>query len=91
MSLNVLRWGVLTTGVVYGFTHNRTLQARAAESARHEAFARRERLIADARAEYARLHPRPAPAAGAPTTDVDSPDFDPVKLIDWAVHHLPAA
>lgn len=90
MSYNVLRWSVLATGVAYGFMHDRTLQSKAVEAKKQKAYDNRVHLIAEAKAEYAKLHAKP-PTAGAPTTDPASPDFDPVKLIDWAVQSLPAA
>ncbi|GMM53324.1 F1F0 ATP synthase subunit E [Starmerella bacillaris] len=89
MSFNVLRWTVLSGGIFYGFIHNNSLKKEADKEAWQHKVDNRRKLISEARAEYARLHPKPV-IEGAPTTDVDSPDFDPVKVIDWAVKHIEA-
>ncbi|GAB5585708.1 F1F0 ATP synthase subunit e [Umbelopsis nana] len=77
--VNVGRWSALGLGVLYGFTHNRSLHKLEAENKIKHEYERKERLIEQARAEYAKLHAMPD--AGAVVTDVDSPNFDLEKFI----------
>ncbi|CAN6652642.1 ATP synthase subunit e, mitochondrial [Trichomonascus vanleenenianus] len=79
-TLRVLKWSFLGAGVVYGFWHNRTLAAQA-ETKRFDAeWARKEKLIADAKAAYAKKNSTSTP--GDLITDVNDPNFDLEKLID---------
>lgn len=80
--LNVARWSALAGGVVYGFVHNHTLASEAAEHREEAALKKKEQLIAEAKKEWLKLHPKPVSTDG-PTADFDSPDFDAAKLIDW--------
>ncbi|BFZ53612.1 F1F0 ATP synthase subunit e, mitochondrial [Savitreella phatthalungensis] len=52
-AVNVLRWGALAFGLVYGFTHNAALQRSAEEKRVNEQYSHRESLIAKAKAAYA--------------------------------------
>lgn len=88
---NVARWSVFTGGIVYGFLHNRTLVHEAAEYRESAAFKKQEKLIKEAKAEWLKLHPKPAPSTDGPVTDLDSPEFDPVKVIDWSIKNLEKA
>ncbi|CAO3658388.1 unnamed protein product [Umbelopsis vinacea] len=77
--VNVGRWSALGLGVLYGFTHNRSLQKLEAENKIKHEYERKERLIDQARAEYVKLNAKPTD--GAVVTDVDSPNFDLEKFI----------
>jgi len=82
--LNVARWSALAGGVAYGFIHNRTLASEAAEHKEAAALKKHEKLLAEAKQEWLKLHPKPAASSSeGPTADFDSPDFDAAKLIDW--------
>lgn len=51
-------------GVLYGFTHNRSLHKLEAENKIKHEYERKERLIDQARAEYAKLNAKPTDGAG---------------------------
>ncbi|QPH00538.1 hypothetical protein C2857_004247 [Epichloe festucae Fl1] len=76
--VNVLRWSALAVGVFYGFSHQRTIYAsQRAEHDKHE-YERKQKLIDQAKAEYAKEH---APASTATAKngavfDVNDPKFD---------------
>lgn len=86
-TLKVLKWGALGGGVVYGFMHNRTL-AKNTESKRfNDEWARKEKLIEEAKAKYAELN-KPKDTGNGPVTNPDDPNFDAEKLIDHAIKQL---
>lgn len=87
---NVARWSVFSVGIAYGFLHNRTLANRAAERHEAAAFKRQSKLVEEAKKEWLKLHPKPVASSDSPVTDLESPDFDPVKLIDWKIKQLDA-
>lgn len=75
--LQVLRWSALGAGVVYGFVHNRSLKSAAEAKKADNEYAQKEKLIAQAKAKYAELHPKPAtPAASTGAVNFDDPKFD---------------
>jgi F-type H+-transporting ATP synthase subunit e len=80
-TVNVLRWSALAVGVFYGFSHQRTITAsQRAEHDRHE-YEQKQKLINQAKAEYAKIkNPSPA-AADDGTLDISSPKFDLEKLL----------
>lgn len=62
MQLQVLRWSALAVGVFYGFSHQRTITAtQRVEHDKHE-YNKKQKLIDQAKAEYAK-QTRPAAAA----------------------------
>ncbi|KAK9379657.1 ATP synthase E chain-domain-containing protein [Kockiozyma suomiensis] len=79
-ALNVFRWTALGAGVVYGAVHSFSLAS--ARKAKHAAddWAHKEALIAQAKAEYAKLHPKPA-TTGA-VLDLSDPNFDYAKYLE---------
>lgn len=74
-TLNVLRWSALGAGVVYGFVHNRTLYSQAEKKVADAQFKKQEKLIDQAKAEWARLHPAPVASTGV-VTDISDDKFD---------------
>ena len=80
-TVNVLRWSALAAGVFYGFSHQRTITVtQKAEHERHE-YENKQKLINQAKAEYAKLkNPTPASADDG-TTDPSNPKFDLEKLL----------
>ncbi|KAG2183333.1 hypothetical protein INT43_006338 [Umbelopsis isabellina] len=78
--VNVGRWSALGLGVLYGFTHNRSLHKLESKNKVEQEYERKERLIEQARLEYAKKHFKPT-SSEALVTDVDSPDFDFEKFI----------
>ncbi|KAK7204987.1 ATP synthase E chain-domain-containing protein [Myxozyma melibiosi] len=80
----VFRWTALGAGVIYGAAHSFSItSARKAKHAADE-WAHKEALIAQAKAEYAKLHPKPVAAAGA-TLDLSDPNFDYAKFLESAL------
>ncbi|KAM0424757.1 hypothetical protein ACHAPT_010067 [Fusarium lateritium] len=79
--VNVLRWSALGVGVFYGFTHQRAItSAQRAEHAQHE-YEKKEKLIQQAKAEFAKQKNPTAASADSVITDPADPKFDLEKLL----------
>lgn len=50
----VLRWGALTFGIFYGFTHQTAISSKDKIAAEKHDYERKEKLISDARAAWAK-------------------------------------
>lgn len=63
--LQVLRWSALAFGVFYGFSHQRTITAT--QKAQHEKqeWESKQKVIDQAKAEYAKKHPQPAASSNS--------------------------
>ncbi|KAJ2971290.1 hypothetical protein NQ176_g7766 [Zarea fungicola] len=87
--VNVLRWSALAAGVFYGFSHQRTITAgQKANHSKHE-YEKKQKLIDEAKAEYAKQK-NPAPAAKDNViTDVNSPQFDLEKFLTKVAQENP--
>ncbi|KAI8882485.1 hypothetical protein K501DRAFT_285871 [Backusella circina FSU 941] len=66
---NVGRWSALAFGLIYGYTHNISLQKQADEKHAQQEYHRKELLIEQAKAAYAKQQAAPA---GAVTEAVSS-------------------
>lgn len=76
MFLQVLRWSALAFGVFYGFSHQRTIYAsQKAQHDKHE-WDQKQKLIDQAKAEYAKLKKPATPAGGDEGTSRER-DYDP--------------
>ncbi|KAM0714892.1 hypothetical protein Q7P37_009357 [Cladosporium fusiforme] len=73
--VNVLRWGALTFGVFYGFTHQTALSSRDKIAAEKHDYERKEKLISDAKAAWAKKN-APAGSGSGLVTDPNDPKFD---------------
>ena len=74
----VLRWSALGLGLFYGIYHQASISAKDRfENAKRE-YKHKEDLISQAKAEWARLHAKDAPAAtpSGETADPQSPNAD---------------
>ncbi|KAK1240790.1 hypothetical protein MKX07_006223 [Trichoderma sp. CBMAI-0711] len=79
--VNVLRWSALAFGVFYGFSHQRTITAtQRAQHAQHE-YEQKQKLIEQAKAEYAKKKAPAAASGNDAATDVNSPEFDLEKYL----------
>ncbi|KAG0171172.1 hypothetical protein DFQ28_000402 [Apophysomyces sp. BC1034] len=80
--VNVGRWSALAFGLVYGYTHNASLQKQEQQKKQQLDYHRKEQLIEEARAAYIKhkLAPTSVPVAKE-SVDVESPDFDFEKFI----------
>ncbi|KAI8340310.1 ATP synthase E chain-domain-containing protein [Chlamydoabsidia padenii] len=75
--VNVGRWSALAFGLVYGFTHNISLNKQAEEQQKQAAYHRQEDLIAQAKVAYAKQKLIKVDASPATVElDFENPDFD---------------
>ncbi|KAI8150244.1 ATP synthase E chain-domain-containing protein, partial [Fennellomyces sp. T-0311] len=75
------RWSALAIGLVYGYSHNASLQKQEDAKKQQLEYERQEKLIEKARLAYAaKKNPTPAVTA-VETVDIESPDFDFEKFI----------
>ncbi|KAK9478766.1 ATP synthase E chain-domain-containing protein [Lipomyces japonicus] len=79
----VFRWSALTAGVVYGAVHSYSLSAAKEQKHAADEWAKKEALIAQAKAEYRKLHPAPA-ASSSSAVDFSDPNFDLAKYLESA-------
>ncbi|EHK41086.1 uncharacterized protein TrAtP1_004493 [Trichoderma atroviride] len=80
--VNVFRWSALAFGVFYGFSHQRTITTtQRAQHAQHE-YEQKQKLIDQAKAEYAKKKNPSVASADDVVTDVNSPNFDLEKLLE---------
>lgn len=79
-----MRWTALGFGVLYGFSHQRTIyKHNKVEEAKRE-YERKQILIAQAKAEWARIHP-PPPSTDNIIRDPEDPRFSlETFLTDYA-------
>ncbi|KAI8991249.1 ATP synthase E chain-domain-containing protein [Mycotypha africana] len=77
---NVGRWSALAVGLFYGYTHDKSLHKDAELKKVEAEYRRKERLIEQARLEFAKKQAGAAAQTPATTDkinfDVDSPEFD---------------
>ncbi|KAL6908701.1 ATP synthase E chain domain-containing protein [Trichoderma evansii] len=79
--VNVFRWSALAFGVFYGFSHQRTITTtQRAQHAQHE-YEQKQKLIDQAKAEYAKKKNPSVASADDVVTDVNSPEFDLEKFL----------
>ncbi|KAI5294979.1 hypothetical protein KEM52_002682 [Ascosphaera acerosa] len=82
----VLRWSALGAGLIYGFTHQCSLDSQAKQTRAAREYAHKEALIEQARSEYRKLHTAPTKATDATgtvglITDPDDKRFDLEKFL----------
>ncbi|GMM27586.1 F1F0 ATP synthase subunit E [Martiniozyma asiatica (nom. inval.)] len=87
-TLNVFRYAALIAGVAYGFTTDLSLKAAAAKKAEEKEFQKKVALIAEAKAEYKKLHAKPAAASGS--FNLEDPNLDFAQAITNAIASLDA-
>ncbi|UKZ88177.1 uncharacterized protein TrAFT101_003939 [Trichoderma asperellum] len=79
--VNVFRWSALAFGVFYGFSHQRTITTtQRAQHAQHE-YEQKQKLIDQAKAEYAKKKNPSVASADGVVTDINSPEFDLEKFL----------
>ncbi|GJC87043.1 ATP synthase subunit E [Colletotrichum navitas] len=76
--VNVLRYTALGLGVFYGFTHQRSITASQKAAAAQKEYERKEKLIEQAKAEFAKKNQPLKSAAADAGVNVDpmDPKFD---------------
>ncbi|KAI7865363.1 ATP synthase E chain-domain-containing protein [Spinellus fusiger] len=85
--VNVGRWSALAFGVVYGYSHHATLKAQNKQHEKDSEYHRKELLIQQAQAAYAKKQLAAsasvvdAPVASVEIIDIESPNFDFEKFV----------
>ncbi|EFQ28860.1 ATP synthase subunit E [Colletotrichum graminicola M1.001] len=74
--VNVLRYTALGLGVFYGFTHQRSITASQKAAAAQKEYERKEKLIEQAKAEFAKKN-EPLKSAAADAGERDLKDDPP--------------
>ncbi|KAG6179181.1 hypothetical protein E4U35_001996 [Claviceps purpurea] len=79
--VNVFRWSALGAGLFYGFIRQRsiTISQRAAHE-KHE-YESKQKLIEQAKAEWAKKNSVSTPVKDDAATDISSPNFDLEKFL----------
>lgn len=88
-TVNVLRYSALGLGLLVGLKTDFSLKGAAAKDLEEKEFARREQLIAEAKKEYAKLHPAPK-AKSSSEINLEDPNLDFGEVIINAVNGLEA-
>ncbi|KAL4883660.1 ATP synthase E chain-domain-containing protein [Aspergillus karnatakaensis] len=79
--VNVLRYSALVAGLVYGFYHQSSITATTRRAEADREYARQERLIEQAKAEWKKkTQPQDAKSSGV-ITDPENPNFDLEKFL----------
>lgn len=90
-TFNVLRWTALATGVVYGAYHTQVLKSAGAAKQEILDFKHQEKLIAEAKAEFAKLN-APKEVKTEKVTpgsiNLDDPNIDFASVLLSAVDNL---
>ncbi|KAI9373164.1 ATP synthase E chain-domain-containing protein [Aspergillus egyptiacus] len=74
--VNVLRYSALVAGLVYGFYHQSSISASIKRAEAEREYARQERLIEQAKAEWKKkTQPQDSNTSGV-ITDPENPKFD---------------
>lgn len=74
-TFNVLRYSALGAGVVYGFVHRRSLGNAEEQKQVLAKFKEEEKLIKQAKAEYAKLNPKVVSPSGSINWEDPNLDF----------------
>ncbi|OBA23228.1 hypothetical protein METBIDRAFT_35562 [Metschnikowia bicuspidata var. bicuspidata NRRL YB-4993] len=88
-TFNVVRYSLLGAGVVYGFVHRHNLELSHEEQQKLAQWKKEEKLIKQAKAEYAKLNPPQAKAANASTSiNFEDPNLDFGLVLESWVQNL---
>lgn len=86
VNFNVLRYSLLGAGIAYGFFHRHSLESSFAKQQYETAFAKEEKLIRKAKAEYAKLN---APKASSKDSiNWEDPNLDIGNALESLVEKL---
>lgn len=87
VNFNVLRYSLLGAGVVYGAYHRYSLESDVKAEHAAKAWAKEEKLIKQAKAEYAKLTaPKETPSSGS--INWEDPNLDFGKALESLVSKL---
>ncbi|CBX95714.1 hypothetical protein IAQ61_004547 [Plenodomus lingam] len=76
VGVNVLRWSALGFGVFYGAYHQLSLSAADRAKAMQKEWERKERLIKEAKQQWAKEHPSEQPKSSGVSADPNDPNAD---------------
>lgn len=88
VTLNVLRYSALGAGVVYGAVHRYNLESQGKEVKAQHQWKQEEKLIKEAKKEYAKLNPAKAPAPSTGSINWEDPNLDFGKVLEGALAKL---
>lgn len=87
-NFNVLRYSLLGAGIIYGAVHRYNLESAEETKQKQTQWKKEEKLIRQAKAEYAKLNaPKEAPASAA-TFNLEDPNLDFGKVLESLVQKL---
>ncbi|CAK7897088.1 ATP synthase subunit e, mitochondrial [[Candida] anglica] len=87
-TFNVLRYSALGAGLVYGAVHRYNLFANAEQAAATAQFQKEEKLIRQAKAEYARLNAPKKTVSAAGTINWEDPNLDIGQALEGLISKL---
>lgn len=89
-TFNVVRYSLLGAGVVYGALHRYNLESAHAQEAKAAQYKKEEKLIKQAKAEYAKLNPpkQEPVAASSSSFNLEDPNLDFGKVLESMVQKL---
>lgn len=86
VTLNVSRWSALGAGIIYGAYHRYSLELLSKKEQATAAYKKEERLIREAKAEYAKLNaPKQEKSA---SFNLEDPNLDFGKVLESFVQKL---
>lgn len=86
-TFNVLRYSFLGAGVVYGAVHRYNLETAGEQQEKLVQFKKEEKLIRQAKAEYAKLN-APKEVASTSSFNLEDPNLDFGKVLESLVQKL---
>lgn len=87
-NFNVLRYSLLGAGILYGAVHRYNLEAAQETKQKQAQWNKEEKLIRQAKAEYAKLNaPKEAPASTS-SFNLEDPNLDFGKVLESLVQKL---
>lgn len=87
-TFNVLRYSVLGAGIVYGFVHRQSLESAQHEESARKQWVAREKLIKQAKQEFAKTKPVASPAASATGVNWEDPNLDIGAALEGLIQKL---
>ncbi|KAK6456622.1 ATP synthase E chain-domain-containing protein [Scheffersomyces xylosifermentans] len=90
VNFNVLRYSLLGAGIVYGAVHRYSLESAVAEKKAASQWKSEEKLIKQAKAEYAKLNPskEPVTPAAAGSINWEDPNLDIGSALESLIQKL---
>lgn len=87
-SFNVFRYSLVGAGVVYGAFHRYSLESAEVQKQKDAQWKKEEKLIRQAKAEYAKLHAPKAAPVSTTAFNLEDPNLDFGKVLESLVQKL---